>query len=201
MKRAVDLTLGSLMLVALSPLFLAVALLIKRDDRGPVFYRASRVGKDGRDFRMYKFRTMVVNADQVGGPSTAADDPRLTRTGPSLRRFKLDEIPQLLNVVRGEMSLVGPRPEVRHYVDMYSPEERRLLSVKPGMTDWASIRYRNEGEILLGSADPEQAYMEKIRPGKIRLGLEYVDKQSLRTDAKILVQTALAVLGMSRAGR
>jgi lipopolysaccharide/colanic/teichoic acid biosynthesis glycosyltransferase len=159
------------------------------------------VGKDGRDFWMYKFRTMIVNADRVGGPSTAADDPRLTRTGPSIRRFKLDEIAQLINVVRGEMSLVGPRPEVRHYVDMYSAAERRLLSVKPGMTDWASIRYRNEGEILLGTDDPEQAYMEKIRPGKIRLGLEYVDKQSLWTDVKILVQTALAVLGMSHADK
>jgi lipopolysaccharide/colanic/teichoic acid biosynthesis glycosyltransferase len=169
------------------------AVRIKREDGGPVFYPAPRVGKDGKPFRMYKFRTMVVNADRIGGPSTAADDPRLTRVGHSIRKYKLDEIPQLINVVRGDMSLVGPRPEVQHYVDMYSPEERQILSVRPGITDWASIRYRNEGDILLGSDDPEQAYMEKIRPGKIRLGLEYVRRQSLWTDIKILAQTARAL--------
>jgi len=193
LKRAMDLVVGSAALVVFSPAIAFTALRIKREDGGPVFYRAPRVGKDGRPFRMFKFRTMVVNADRIGGPSTAADDPRLTRVGHSIRKYKLDEIPQLINVVLGEMSLVGPRPEIQHYVDMYSPEERRLLSVRPGITDWASIRYRNEGEILLGASDPEAAYMEKIRPGKIRLGLEYVQRQSLLTDIKILAQTARAI--------
>ena len=188
-----DVALSAAGLVALSPVIAFTAIRIKREDGGPVFYKAPRVGKDGRAFRMFKFRTMVVNADRIGGPSTANDDPRLTRVGHMIRRYKLDEIPQLINVVRGDMSLVGPRPEVQHYVDMYTPEERAILSVRPGITDWASIRYRNEGEILKGSTDPEQAYMEKIRPGKIRLGLDYVKRQSLWTDVKILAQTARAV--------
>lgn len=187
-------------LVLLSPVMALVAILIKREDGGPIFYMAPRVGRDGKPFRMIKFRTMVANADRIGGPSTAADDPRLTRIGHSIREKKLDEIPQLLNVVRGEMSLVGPRPEVKHYVDMYSAEERRILTMKPGMTDWASIKYRNEGEILRGAVDPEVAYQEKIRPGKIKLCLDYVEKQSLWTDLRILAQTAWVVLGPRHAG-
>ena len=188
-----DLAASALGLAVLSPVIAYTAIRIKADDGGPVFYRAPRVGKDGEMFRMYKFRTMVVNADRIGGPSTAADDPRLTRMGHTIRRYKLDEIPQLINVFRGEMSLVGPRPQVKQYVDAYTPEERLLLSVKPGITDWASIRYRNEGEILKGSDDPERTYMEKIHPGKIRLGLEYVRRQSVWTDVKILAQTAKAL--------
>ncbi len=187
-------------LLVFSPVIAVVAYRIRREDGGHVFYRAPRVGKDGKPFRMYKFRTMVMNAERLGGPSTADDDPRLTRTGRGIRRFKLDEIPQLINVVRGEMSLVGPRPEVKHYTDMYTPEERQILRVRPGITDWASIRYRNEGEILRGSPDAERAYMEKIRPGKIRLGLEYVQRQSLWTDVTILAQTAWALFRPS-AGR
>ncbi len=192
-KRGMDLAASALGLAVLSPVIAYTAIRIKADDGGPVFYRAPRVGKDGEMFRMYKFRTMVVNADRIGGPSTAADDPRLTRMGHTIRRYKLDEIPQLINVSRGEMSLVGPRPQVKQYVDAYTPEERLLLSVKPGITDWASIRYRNEGEILKGSDDPERTYMEKIHPGKIRLGLEYVRRQSVWTDVKILAQTAKAL--------
>jgi len=192
-KRGMDLAASALGLAVLSPVIAYTAIRIKADDGGPVFYRAQRVGKDGEMFSMYKFRTMVVNADRIGGPSTAADDPRLTRMGHTIRRYKLDEIPQLINVFRGEMSLVGPRPQVKQYVDAYTPEERLLLSVKPGITDWASIRYRNEGEILKGSDDPERTYMEKIHPGKIRLGLEYVRRQSVWTDVKILAQTAKAL--------
>jgi lipopolysaccharide/colanic/teichoic acid biosynthesis glycosyltransferase len=143
---------------------------------------------------------MVLNADRIGGPSTAGDDPRLTRIGRRIRRYKLDEIPQLWNVVRGEMSLVGPRPEVQHYVDMYTPDERLILSVKPGITDWASIRYRNEGEILRGSSDPERDYLEKIRPGKIRLGLEYVRRQSVWTDIGIIAQTVRALFTAAGSG-
>jgi lipopolysaccharide/colanic/teichoic acid biosynthesis glycosyltransferase len=192
-KRAMDLVLALPALVLSAPAFAVVAVLIRREDRGPILYRSNRVGKNGHPFQMYKFRTMVVNADRIGGPSTAGDDPRLTRIGSRLRRFKLDELPQLLNVVRGEMSLVGPRPEVQHYVDMYSAAEREILSVKPGITDWASILYRNEAEILRGEADPEQAYMERIRPGKIALGLEYVRKQSVWVDLGVIFQTVRAL--------
>ncbi len=192
-KRTTDVLLASFGLVVFAPVFLVVAFLIRREDGGPVFYRAERVGKVGVPFRMLKFRTMVVNADRLGGPSTAGDDPRLTRMGRAIRRYKLDELPQLLNVLRGEMSLVGPRPEVQHYVDMYTTEERLILSVKPGITDWASIHYRNEGEILQGSLDPERDYMEKIRPGKIQLGLRYVQRQSISTDFAILAQTIRAL--------
>ena len=199
-KRTLDLLLASLALVVLSPALAVVSILIKREDGGPVFYGAQRVGKLGIPFRMFKFRTMVLNADRLGGPSTASDDPRLTRIGRGIRRYKLDEIPQLLNVVRGEMSLVGPRPEVQHYVDMYTSEERLILNVKPGITDWASIQFRNEGEILRGSTDPERDYIEKIRPGKIRLGLEYVRRQSVWIDLGILLQTARALLTPARNG-
>jgi len=193
-KRTMDLAVATFGLVVLSPVFAFIAILIRREDGGPILYRGPRVGKLGVPFRMLKFRTMVLDADRLGGPSTAGDDPRLTRIGRGIRRYKLDEIPQLLNVVRGEMSLVGPRPEVQRYVDMYTPEERLILSVKPGITDWASIRYRNESEILRGSQDPERDYMEKIRPGKIRLGLQYVQHQSLRTDFGILAQTIRALV-------
>ncbi len=142
---------------------------------------------------MLKFRTMVVNADKIGGPSTSADDPRVTRIGAFLRRYKLDELPQLINVVKGEMSFVGPRPEVLDEVNKYTSEERKLLSVRPGITDWASIKFRNEGEILRGSPDPHATYLEKIRPEKVRLGLEYVDKSSLMTDIRIILGTLKAI--------
>jgi lipopolysaccharide/colanic/teichoic acid biosynthesis glycosyltransferase len=192
-KRAFDVVMALIGLVVLSPVWLVAAYLIYREDPGPIVYKSTRVGRDGRDFKMWKFRSMVQNAEKLGGPSTAADDPRLLRTGKALRKYKLDEVPQLVNVLKGEMSIVGPRPEVRFYTDMYSPEERQLLTVRPGMTDRASIRFRNEGEILKGAADPEQAYMEKIRPEKIRLGLEYVRRKSLKEDLAIILATVKAV--------
>src|SRR5204862_5888771 len=136
--------------------------LIDRD--GPVLYGGRRAGRGGREFKMYKFRSMVTNADRIGGADTADDDPRLTKTGRFLRRHKLDELPQLINVLRGDMSLVGPRPQFKWAVDLYNGEERRLLTVRPGITDYASIRFRNESEILKGSTDPDQDYMEKIHP-------------------------------------
>jgi lipopolysaccharide/colanic/teichoic acid biosynthesis glycosyltransferase len=175
-------------------LFVALAILIKRESAGPVFYRGVRVGRWGQEFCMFKFRTMVMNADKKGGPSSAADDPRITRIGNFLRRFKLDEIPQLINVVKGEMSIVGPRPEVMQEVVLYTDEEKRLLEVRPGITDWASIRFRNEGEILRGSVDPHQTYREKIRPEKIRLGLEYVQSHSFLTDCRIIARTLKAIV-------
>jgi lipopolysaccharide/colanic/teichoic acid biosynthesis glycosyltransferase len=194
MKRVFDVLSSTMGLLVLAPLLAAVALAIKLESAGPVFYRGLRAGRHGKPFRIFKFRTMVMNADKIGGPSSSADDPRITRLGGFLRRYKLDELPQLLNVAAGEMSLVGPRPEVIQEVLLYTEEEKRLLDVRPGITDWASIRFRNEGEILRGSADPHAAYREKIRPEKIRLGLEYVERRSFLTDCKIIASTLKAIL-------
>jgi lipopolysaccharide/colanic/teichoic acid biosynthesis glycosyltransferase len=193
LKRLLDLAVSLVALVVLSPLLGILSLQIKRHDGGPVLYAGPRVGKDGKPFGMYKFRSMVLNADRLGGSSTPDDDPRITPIGRVLRRYKLDELPQLINVVRGEMSLVGPRPQVQWAVDLYTPEERKVLSVKPGITDYASVRFPNEGEILKGSLDPDRDYMEKIHPEKMRLSLEYVRNRSLLTDLKVIAQTAVAI--------
>lgn len=193
-KRLFDIVFALLGLVLTLPLFAVIAFLIKRDSEGPVFYRAPRVGKDGKPFKMLKFRTMVANADKIGGPSTANDDPRITRVGRFLRRYKLDELPQLINVLKGEMSFVGPRPEVQQYVDMYTEEEKAILTVKPGITDWASLWNSDEGAVLAGSPDPEKAYLELIRPTKIKLQLEYVRRRSFLTDLGILLRTVMAVV-------
>jgi lipopolysaccharide/colanic/teichoic acid biosynthesis glycosyltransferase len=181
-------------LVIFSPVLGAIWLRIKRDADGPVLYTGTRVGRGGRPFKMYKFRTMVVDADRIGGPNTPDDDNRLTKTGRTLRKYKLDELPQLLNVLKGDMSFVGPRPQVTQEVATYTEEERQLLEVRPGITDWASLRFHNEGEILRGHADPDRAYAELIRPEKMRLGLEYVRRATLKDDVAILAQTALLPL-------
>jgi len=196
LKRALDLIIALFGLVLLSPLLLAIAIWVKVSSPGPVLYAGVRIGKDGVPFRMLKFRTMVVNADKIGGSSTTADDARLTSAGRFLRRFKLDELPQLINVLRGDMSFVGPRPQVEWAVKLYTPEERRLLSVRPGITDFASLRFRNEAEILRGSTDPDRDYLEKIAPHKIRLGLYYVRHYSFFVDAKILAATLLSLAGV-----
>jgi lipopolysaccharide/colanic/teichoic acid biosynthesis glycosyltransferase len=193
MKRVIDLLISGMGLIVLSPMLAAVAVWIKLDSPGPVFYRGVRAGRFGKPFRIYKFRSMVVNADKIGGPSSSIDDPRITPSGHFVRKSKLDELPQLINVFKGEMSLVGPRPEVMQEVLLYTDEERRLLSVRPGITDWSSIKFRNEGEILRGSDDPHQAYREKIRPEKVRLGLEYVAKHSTATDFQIIFSTVKAL--------
>jgi len=197
LKRAFDLTFAAVALVVLAPLLLAIAATIRLDDGGPVFYRGTRIGRGEAPFRIFKFRTMVVNADRIGGPSTSDDDPRITRPGARLRRWKLDELPQLLNVIRGEMSLVGPRPEVAQEVALYDTEERALLSVRPGITDWASIRFRNEGALLRGAADPHETYRRVIRPEKMRLALKYVRTASFGADLRILMATVRAVVGRS----
>jgi len=181
-------------LIILSPVFLLVSIIIKLSDRGPIFYKAPRVGIKGELFKMYKFRTMVVNADKIGGSSTSNDDPRLTAIGKKLRKYKLDEIPQLINVFKGEMSIVGPRPEVKYYTDMFTEEEKIILSVKPGITDYASVWNPDEGKILEGSEDPERTYFEEIRPEKIRLQLKYVKEQSFWVDLKIICLTVRAIL-------
>jgi lipopolysaccharide/colanic/teichoic acid biosynthesis glycosyltransferase len=196
LKRILDLIIALFGLVLLSPLLVAIATWVKFSSPGPVLYAGARVGRDGVPFRMLKFRTMVVNADRIGGSSTSADDARLTSAGRFLRRFKLDELPQLMNVLRGDMSFVGPRPQVEWAVKLYSPEERRLLSVRPGITDFASLQFRNEGEILRGSSDPDRDYLEKIAPHKIRLGLYYVRHCSFFVDAKILAATVLSLAGI-----
>lgn len=193
MKRFLDLFFSTIGLLLLSPVFALVILMVKSDSKGPVFYRGERAGRWGKPFRIFKFRSMVVNADKVGGPSSSADDSRITNVGSFLRKYKLDELPQLVNVWLGQMSLVGPRPEVMQEVLLYTENEKRLLQVRPGITDWSSIKFRNEGEILRGSADPHQAYREKIRPEKIRLGLEYVNQHSTLGDLRIILQTFLVI--------
>ena len=188
-KRLMDIILASVAIIILTPVYYAVGLWIKLGSPGPIFYRGTRIGRGGRPFRIFKFRTMVANADQVGGPSTSADDPRVTRAGRVIRRFNLDELPQFINVLRGEMSIVGPRPEVPEYVAMFNEEEKAILSVRPGITDWATVWIRDEGKILEGAEDPEAAYMEKIWPEKHRLELQYVRERSLWVDAKIMAIT------------
>jgi len=193
-KRAFDIIFSVLGLIFFTPLLGLVALAIKLDSKGPIFYRGERIGRLGKPFLIFKFRTMVLGAEKLGGPSTPADDPRLTKFGKLLKRYQLDELPQLINVLKGEMSLVGPRPEVLFYVNMMSEKEKKIiLSVPPGMTDWASLWDFKEGEILKGSKDPEKTYMEKIRPTKIKLQLKYVKERSFWTDVKIIFETILKI--------
>lgn len=187
-------------LVLTSPLLALIWWRIRKDGGGPVLYRGVRAGLHGTPFRMYKFRTMVPDADLIGGPNTPDDDARITRTGRFLRRHKLDELPQLFNVLKGDMSLVGPRPQVLDEVAGYSAEERELLEVRPGITDWASIRFKDEGRLLAGHEDPDLAYAQLIRPEKTRLGLEYVRHGTLKDDLRILWATATLPLRRRAAG-
>ena len=193
-KRFFDIAAATLGLVFLSPFLLWIAWLIRHEDGGPVFYRGVRVGLHGSPFRIYKFRTMLVDAEKIGGSSTSDDDPRITKIGKTLRKYKLDELPQLINVLIGNMSIVGPRPEVQRYTDMYIQEEKAILTVRPGITDWASIWNADEGAVLAGMADPEKAYEELIRPTKLKLQLKYVYEQSFLTDLKIILLTLLAII-------
>lgn len=192
LKRIVDVIASLVGLVVLAPLFIIIAIAIRLGSSGPIFHRAKRVGKDGREFRLYKFRTMVNNADKQGPGITAAGDNRITRVGRILRRAKLDELPQLINVLRGEMSLVGPRPEDPRYVALYDERQRTVLSVHPGITSLASVEYRNEEKILQGS-DWEKLYIEKVMPDKLTLDLQYVENQSLWLDIKIISKTLLSL--------
>jgi len=194
LKRLFDLLLSSVGLILLSPVILVLALLIKLHDRGPVFYRGERVGRGGTIFRIYKFRSMVVNAEKTGVSSTTKEDPRVTPIGRFLRKTKLDELPQLLNVFSGQMSIVGPRPEVKKFTDLYDDKEKVLLELRPGITDYASLWDINEAEVLAGSSDPDKDYMEKIRPEKIRLQLKYERERSLWTDIKIVLLTIRKML-------
>ena len=193
-KRAFDIAFSAFALLLVAPLLPALAVLVIAESGWPIFYLGWRAGKNGKPFRIIKFRTMVPDAEKRGGAETAADDPRITRVGSILRRYKLDELPQFINVFIGDMSLVGPRPEVLDEVRLYGEQERALLSVRPGITDWASIKFRHEGEILRGAADPKRVYHEKIQPEKIRLGLKYVSERSMLVDLAILANTVRAIL-------
>ena len=166
-----------------------LAIWIKIDSEGPVFYRQVRVGKGNRDFRLFKFRSMRVGSDRKGLITVGGRDPRVTRSGYYIRKYKLDELPQLINVFTGDMSLVGPRPEVRKYADLYTPEQMHVLDVRPGITDPASIRYRNENELLAQVEDPDRYYVEVIMQDKLQLNLEYVEKQSFRFDLQLIFKT------------
>jgi lipopolysaccharide/colanic/teichoic acid biosynthesis glycosyltransferase len=194
MKRVLDIILSLSGLILFSPIIIMVVLFIKFEDSGPVFYRAKRVGLSGNLFTMFKFRTMVVDAEKSGPSSTSSDDIRITKTGRFLRKFKIDEIPQLLNVLFGNMSIVGPRPEIKVFTDLFTEEEKAILSVKPGITDWASIWNSDEGMILKGAADPDKTYLEVIRPEKIRLQLHYVKNHNFLIDLEIIFLTIRKIL-------
>jgi len=199
-KRLFDLFWSALGLLLLLPVFLGIALAIKLDDGGPVFFRQQRIGYRGRPFTMWKFRTMVVDAERRGGSLTVGRDPRVTRVGYWLRKTKLDELPQLWNVLKGEMSLVGPRPEVPRYVALYTEEQRRVLELVPGITDPASIRFRHESELLARSPDPERTYVEVVMPEKIRLNLEYAERATVWSDFLVILQTFLSLFRPSDVG-
>ena len=194
MKRLFDIVASGLGLLILSPLFLIVAIWIKLDSPGPVFFRQVRVGRYNKDFRIFKFRTMRVGSDKGSQITIGGRDPRVTRAGYWLRKFKIDELPQLINVFIGDMSLVGPRPEVRHYVDMYTPEQMHVLDVRPGITDAASIMFRNESEFLEQADDPEKHYVEVLMPKKLELYLQYVKNHSLMGDIRLILKTLWTVM-------
>jgi len=193
-KRIFDLIFSLFGLLLLFPFFLLIGLIIKLDSNGPIFYLQERVGKDGTLFKLFKFRTMRMGADKSTAITVGNRDPRITRTGYYLRKFKLDELPQLINVLLGTMSLVGPRPELKKFVDLYSIEQRRVIEVKPGITDYASIEFRNENELLEGKSDPIDYYIHEIMPIKLNLNLKYIESRSFWIDLKIIGQTIWLVM-------
>ncbi|MCU0432725.1 MAG: sugar transferase [Bacteroidia bacterium] len=193
-KRIFDLVFSFIGLLVLLPLLLGLSLWVLLDSRGGIFYRQVRVGRYGKDFKLWKFRTMHPDADKRGLLTVGGRDPRITRAGYYLRKYKLDELPQLLNVLAGHMSLVGPRPEVRKYVNMYTPQQMRVLEVRPGITDYASIEYSNENELLAQSADPERTYIQEVMPAKLALNEKYIAEQGLVTDFRIIWRTVVKIV-------
>lgn len=189
MKRLFDIIASGIGLILLSPLFIVFAIWIKLDSRGPVFYRQVRVGRYNKDFRIFKFRSMRLGSDKGSLVTIGGHDPRITRSGYFIRKYKIDELPQLINVFVGDMSLVGPRPEVRHYVDYWTPEQMHVLDVRPGITDPASIRFRNENELMEKADDPEKFYIEEVMQKKLRLYLEYVRHHSFIGDIGLIFKT------------
>lgn len=194
MKRFFDVVLSIIGLVFLCPVFLFLAIWIKLDSKGPIFYKQIRVGKNGVDFELFKFRSMKLDADKKGLLTIGGRDPRVTKSGYFIRKYKLDEFPQLINVLNGTMSLVGPRPEVRKYVNLYNKEQLNVLNVQPGITDYASIKYRNENDILAKSENPEKTYIEEIMPEKLQLNQQYIKEVSLFTDVKLILLTIKTIM-------
>lgn len=194
MKRLFDIIASACGLLVLSPVFLIMAIWIKQDSNGPVFYRQVRVGRHNKDFRIFKFRSMRLGADKGSLVTIGARDPRITRSGYFIRKYKLDEFPQLINVFLGEMSVVGPRPEVRHYVNYWTPEQMHVLDVRPGITDPASIKFRNENELMEKAEDPEDYYINVIMQEKIKLYLEYIQNASCWSDIKLIFKTFKVII-------
>lgn len=193
-KRAFDFTAAGIGTLVLLPVMILLAILIKLESKGPVFFRQTRVGKDNIDFKLFKFRSMYMDAEKRGQLTVGMRDPRITRVGYYLRKYKLDELPQLLNVCIGDMSLVGPRPEVRKYVDLYTPEQLQVLNVKPGITDVASIQFINENELLAQAQNPEEFYINEIMPQKLALNLAYVSNPSLVKDISLILKTVAKII-------
>ena len=189
LKRCFDIVCSAFGLVLLCPLFIGVAIWIKLDSEGPVFYRQVRVGRNNADFRIFKFRSMAVNSDKKGLITVGGKDARVTTAGYYIRKYKIDELPQLINVFVGDMSFVGPRPEVRKYVDLYTEEQLHVLDVRPGITDAASIKYRNENDLLAAQSNPEQYYVQVVMQDKLRINLEYVASHTFVGDIKLIVKT------------
>ncbi len=194
LKRLFDILFSSIGLIILSPFFIIISVIIVLDSSGKIFFKQSRVGKNNKDFFLFKFRTMHDNAESAGLLTIGNSDKRITNSGRNLRKYKLDELPQLFNVLGGSMSIVGPRPEVRKYVDMYSEEQLNVLRIKPGLTDYASLEYINESEILAEAGDPEQKYIDEIMPAKLQLNLKYINEMSFLTDINIIFRTLLRIV-------
>lgn len=194
LKRLFDISCSTLGLVILSPVFLLVALLIKLESNGPVLFFQTRVGLNNKDFKLFKFRSMFMDAEKRGQLTVGMRDPRITRVGYYLRKFKLDELPQLLNVIKGDMSLVGPRPEVRKYVNLYNTRQMQVLAVRPGITDYASIKFINENELLAKASDPEAFYISDIMPQKLELNLSYINQKGILKDILLIIKTFLKII-------
>jgi lipopolysaccharide/colanic/teichoic acid biosynthesis glycosyltransferase len=195
LKRIFDILVSFVGLVILSPLFIVLAIVIVSDSKGSVFFKQTRVGRNGVPFKIYKFRTMIEDAEAKGMQLTVGDDSRITNVGTFLRKTKIDELPQLINVFKGEMSFVGPRPEVPKYVELYTEDQRQVLMVRPGITDLASIEYRNESDLLAMIDSPEKVYIEEVMPRKIELNKEYIRTISLAFDIRIIIRTIMAIFG------
>lgn len=193
-KRAFDIIACSVALVLLSPFYICIAMLVILDSKGGALYRQVRVGRNGKEFFLLKFRTMRQDADKTGSLITIGNDSRVTRIGTFLRKYKIDELPQFINIIKGDMSIVGPRPEVPKYVTLYNERQKRVLSVRPGLTDYASIEYISENELLAKSSDPNRTYIEEIMPAKLELNLKYIENQSVKEDIHLIFKTLFSIL-------
>ena len=193
-KRTFDIVACVTAVLVLCPLWLCIGLMVACGSKGGAFYRQTRVGRNGKEFKLLKFRTMRKDADKIGGLITVGEDNRVTRVGRFLRKYKLDELPQFLNIIKGDMSIVGPRPEVPKYVALYDERQRRVLSVRPGLTDYASIEYISENELLAQSPDPDRTYIEEIMPAKLELNLKYIDNQSVMEDLRLIFKTLFSII-------